>query len=207
MSDYADKNEYGPAEPKPFCVLILIIINALIFLYTDWFPDGDSLIDHGAIGYVEVFQNHEYYRFLTSMFLHADIDHIFNNMLTLFFLGYFVEKHLGHFPFLFLYFSSGILAGYTSIVYNYTRNSTITSIGASGAVFGIMGAMICVALMFRKKDPRIAVNNIALMVFVSVYAGYKTVGVDNMAHVGGLLSGIFLCWLVVGHLRRKGVFS
>lgn len=207
MSDYANEREHKSLHARPLCVLLLIVINTLIFLYTDWFPAGRELIDNGALGYEEVFQNHEYYRFISSMFLHADIDHIFNNMLTLFFLGYFVEKHLGHFPFVFLYFSAGILAGYTSMVYNYAQNSTITSIGASGAVFGIMGAMICVALMFRKSESGIAINNIALMVFVSVYAGYKTSGVDYMAHIGGLVSGLFLCWLIVGHMRRKGVFS
>ena len=115
----------------------LILVNVLIFLKTDFFSilgGEDTWIDKGCLSWRAVFNAHEYYRIITCMFLHGGIDHIFNNMLCLFFLGTFLEQQIGTPRFTILYFSSGIIAGFTSMVYNILLGTDTASIGASGAI-------------------------------------------------------------------------
>lgn len=114
----------------------------------------------GALSAELVFDKQEWYRLFTSMFLHISGEHIFNNMITLIFIGAYLERRLGHIRYLILYLVSGLLAGCTSIVYNVVIHSASTSVGASGAIYGLMGALI-LALIFimTVKNPRICVRS------------------------------------------------
>lgn len=193
------------SNTSPVGTIILIAVNVIVFLCTDLLmTEPGSFIEKGADGYYLVFHNHEYYRLITSMFLHADLDHIFNNMLVLAVLGYYIEENMGHFPFLVLYFCSGILAGCTSNVYNMLQMDLTTSIGASGAIFGLMGGIVFMVWHQHRNHRELDLRRLGFMVFLSLYGGFTSQGVDNAAHVGGFLSGILITALLYLILNRKG---
>lgn len=194
----------------PLCNILLITINIMVFLYTDFFNvfSNDSWIAAGALGWYEVISQGQWYRLLTSVFLHSNIEHIFNNMLVLAFIGSVLEKELGSWKYGILYLGSGILAGCASMVYNMLRSDYTVSIGASGAIFGTVGAMLYLVLFRRGKREQYSVRQIAWMAFLSLYGGFTSQGVDNAAHIGGFLAGFLLAALLTpGKPQRKNVIT
>ena len=150
------------------------------------------LLEHGALNGPAVLSG-EWYRLLTHIFLHGDIMHLGNNMLILFCLGNALEHYVGKIPYVVLYFFSGILAGLGSVVYN--TNNTV-SVGASGAVFGVAGAMAWLVLRNKGRLTGFTGPRMILFVLLSVYAGFVEQGIDNAAHIAGLIAGFFLAMLI-----------
>lgn len=150
------------------------------------------LREHGAL-YAPGVREGEWYRLVTHLFLHGDIWHLGNNMLILFCLGNALEHYIGKIPYTVIYFFSGILAGLGSVVYN-TDNTV--SVGASGAVFGVVGAMAWLLLRNRGRLEGFTVPRMIIFVLMSVYAGFVDRGVDNAAHVAGLIAGFLLAMLI-----------
>lgn len=202
-----DVSENGGSDIRHYlrsATVILILINILIFLKTDIaaLTGGEDVwIDKSCLSWYHFFYRHEYYRVLTCMFLHGGIDHIFNNMLCLFFMGSFLEQHIGTPRFLILYFSSGIIAGFTSMVYNMLLGVNTLSIGASGAIFGITGGLLALVL-FHRKDIEIDYRQMIFAAFLSLYSGLTDQSVDNAAHLGGFLGGLLL-GLLVGIRKQR----
>lgn len=190
----------------PWCNLFIILLNFLIFLYTDFFAvfSNSGIVEGGALGWHEVLEQGQWYRLLTSMFLHSNIEHIFNNMLVLFFIGSNLELELGRWRYGILYLGSGVLAGCTSMVYNMLRNDYVVSIGASGAIFGTVGAMLYLVLFHKGKRAKYNVRQIAWMAFLSLYGGFTSQGVDNAAHFGGFLAGFLLAGLLTLYQKKGG---
>ncbi len=188
------------------CTTILILINVLLFLVTDFsalFFQSDLLLDLGANSWKSFLYDHEYYRPLTSMFLHADIDHIFSNMLALLFIGGYLEQLTSGKRFCLIYFLTGLLAGCTSMVYNMLQNSSVPAIGASGAIFGLTGSLLVVVLLQRGPDNRIDMRGLIVSIILSLYSGFVSPQTDNAAHVGGFAAGI----LVTVFLYRRQIIS
>lgn len=185
---------------QPVITISLIIINIIIFLIT-MFSGGTNnsyyLLEHGGSYWKAVYEDHEYYRLFTCIFLHFNAEHIMNNMLSLAFIGSATERALGHIRFLFIYIFSGLGASVLSSLY-YMHNSpnTITvSAGASGAIFGILGALIIITLISKKQRRTIKPLNILLIAILSISNGYLSSSIDNVAHIGGLLFGIILTFI------------
>lgn len=149
------------------------------------------LLEHGAL-YGPAVKQGEWYRLVTYLFLHGDIWHLGNNMLILYCLGNALEHYVKKTSYVALYFFSGILAALASVVYN---TDSPVCVGASGAVFGITGAMVWLVMKNKGKLPGFSGVRMAIFVVMSVYAGFVDQGVDNAAHVAGLLSGFLLAVL------------
>jgi len=167
----------------------LVGINIVVFLIMDLFQLSDKMLDQGALYWPMIIYEHQYYRLITCMFLHGGIDHLLNNMLVLFFIGDKVEKIIGKTKYLILYFGAGIIAGVCSMRYNMDRMLITRSIGASGAIFGVVGAIAYIVIINRGRLKDISSRQILLFVMLSLYGGFTSQGVDNIAHVGGLLAG------------------
>lgn len=178
----------------PLCNIVIILINVLVFLYTDFFAvfGGEGVLDAGALGWYAVLEEGQWYRMFSSMFLHLGGDHLFNNMLVLAYIGSMVELELGSFRYGILYIVSGLLAGGTSMVYNMMQNTYTVSVGASGAIFGTIGAILFLVLFYKRKRIQYSMRQIAFLAFFSLYGGFASQGVDNAAHFGGFIAG-FLC--------------
>lgn len=151
----------------------------------------EFLLEHGALYGIKVKEG-EWYRLVTYLFLHGDIWHLGNNMLILYCLGNALEHYVKKTTYVALYFFSGILAALGSVVYN---TDSPVCVGASGAVFGITGAMVWLVIKNKGKLPGFSGVRMAIFVAMSVYAGFADQGVDNAAHLVGLLSGFLLAML------------
>ncbi len=147
----------------------------------------DFSLQYGLAG-ITITQNGEYYRFITSMFLHAGIFHIMFNMLVLWQLGNIIEPRIGTPRFAALYVISGLGAGIASITLNdpYTL-----SVGASGAIFGLMGAFWVFTRRWRVNN-----SQVTSLIAINLILGFVLPGVDWHAHVGGLVAGALVAALI-----------
>ena len=138
-------------ERIPWCSAVLTAVNIVVFLACQFY--GSILYPEGAFSILYLIRNGEYYRLVTAMFLHADISHLANNMILLYFGGEIVEKTVGRIRYLILFFLSGICGNLFSAVYELSTGSFYESIGASGAVFGLVGGLFYLVLAKKGERP------------------------------------------------------
>ncbi len=202
------KDNYTQYTNRPtFANTSMVVINIIVFILTDLLTKplgGVSLIDKGSLSWDLVINDHQYYRIITSMFLHAGPDHILNNTIVLLFIGSYVEQCMGKIKYLIIYFLSGIIAGCTSIIYNMLQYDYTESIGASGAIFGIMGSLLCILLIRHHQAEKIDLKRVLFMVFLSLYGGFTSQGVDNAAHIGGFIGGLIITFILFGINGNSG---
>lgn len=186
---------------------IFIVANIIIYLlshHTHIFGETVSALQNGALSWYMIKEEGEYYRLLTSMFLHSDFEHLVNNMLVLFFVGDNLERAAGRIRYLIIYFGSGIIAGISSISYNMIKDRWVFSIGASGAIFGIVGAMAYILLVNKGRLEDISSRQIIMFTVFSLYGGIANANIDNVAHIGGFIGGIILA-LILYRRPKKAV--
>ncbi len=180
-----------------------MVINVLVFFLLSLRGDTESgyfMLQYGAMYEPLVTEGHEYYRLITSLFLHFGIQHLLNNMVMLGALGYQLENEIGRIKFLLIYFISGIGGNLCSLYWNVSHGEQVISAGASGAIFGLMGALLYIVAVNRGRLGRLSGRGMLIMVALSLYFGLTSSGVDNSAHVGGLICGILITVLLY---RRK----
>ena len=189
-------------KKKAICTTGFIIVNIGIFLGIMLIgKDGDTmfLLEHGAMYAPYVLEGKEYYRLVTSMFLHFGMQHLLNNMVMLGALGWNLEAVTGKIRFILIYMFSGIGGNLLSLFLNRNSGVYVVSAGASGAVFGVMGALLFAAIRNRGHVGRVSIRGLFFMVALSLYFGLSSSGVDNAAHIGGLICG-FLLEAVLGEI-------
>ena len=190
-------------RPKEIMTITLIGINILVFIVLTMIgrtEDGYFMLQHGAMYEPYIIENQEYYRLFTSLFLHFGISHLLNNMVLLWALGSIFEKEAGKIRFLFCYFISGIGGNLLSLYWNTMHDRQIVSAGASGAIFGLMGGLLWIVFANRGRLGTLSGRGMLIMVVLSLYFGFTSTGVDNLAHVGGLICGFLTALLTY---RRK----
>ena len=163
---------------------------------------GNRLYAAGRCGTDLVLDQKEYYRLLTSVFLHSGLYHIGSNMLVQILMGNAVERNLGYIKYLILYMAAGVGGNVISVLYDRAQGVNTYSVGASGAVFGVMGALLVLIIRGRKKlrTGSSMLVRAGFAVFYAVYAGFRTPYTDNAAHVGGLAFGVVLGVLLTATL-------
>ncbi|MGN8645479.1 rhomboid family intramembrane serine protease [Gracilibacillus sp. HCP3S3_G5_1] len=187
---------------KPFLSYILIVVNIIIFFLLEYIGNGstnpETLIHFGAKYNVGMLDG-EWWRLVTSMFLHIGIFHLAVNMLALYFIGTLVERIYGNIRFIIIYFFAGIAGGMASFAFNPS-----IAAGASGALFGLFGAL----LFFGQKNPRIFFKtmgtNVIFIIILNIIFGLAVPQVDNGAHIGGLIGGFIASGIVM--LPKSKVF-
>ena len=173
---------------------LLIALNVLFFLYLEIAGSSEDayfMYTKGAMFAPAVLEDGEYYRLLTAMFMHFGIRHIMNNMLVLFVLGDNLERALGHVKYLIFYLLCGIGSNWVSMMAHPTDTMTVSA-GASGAIFGVVGALLYVVTANKGRLEDLSTRQLVIMIFFSLYLGYTSTGVDNTAHLSGLVIGIVL---------------
>ena len=170
----------------PYCTVVLVASNVILFLIGLILPKaGEWMESEGCFSVVYLLYEHSgFYRLITAAFLHADVEHLLNNMLLLYCCGDVVERCLGKVRFLILYFGSG-------------------------AVFGLTGALLFLVIVKKGAAAGISLKRAVFAVVLSLYAGFGSAYVNNAAHVGGLLSGFLLGFLlsIIPPVFRKKGFS
>ncbi len=184
----------------PYITIALVIVNVLIFYIMSTSGNYEQIVQKYAM-YAPAVKSGEWYRVFTHMFLHADARHLFNNMLMLAAVGYSIEDDLGHIKFTITYFVGGLGACALSAYYDIATNNYVLSLGASGAIMAIFGAMIVLTIRNRSSfDKTVGIRSLivlAIMVF-----GNMSAGVDWMAHLGGAIAGLILGFvLTIGYKK------
>ena len=205
--------EQKVSDWRSYCVTLgLLVLNIVGYIFCTQM--GEVVYTIGSMNAEKILVAHEYYRFLTSVFLHADIEHLVINMIFLFGLGQMVEQVTGHISFSIVYLLSGFGGSIFSILYAVLTGKIYDAVGASGAIFGLVGALfiLVVARDLKRRshsqgtveilDQRgrqipgsyesVSVGRIIFAVVYMIYSGSRAAGVDNAAHVGGLLCGIMI---------------
>lgn len=192
------KKAFNEVRQYYFTVL-LVILNIVIFLICTF--AGNLLYNKGAFYIWSVITDKEYYRLLSAVFLHQDVEHLFNNMILLFFIGRIIEKQTGHITYVIIYLLSGIGGNLVSGFWELMTVQYRISVGASGAVFGLTGALLVLVLFHKGKMEDIRWQGVVFMILLSVYNGFVTDNINNAAHLGGLAIGIAVTF--IGSLGRK----
>lgn len=183
----------GALVTKPQVTYFLIGIN--VFLFAIQYLQGIYKVadDYGMYP-IAIAQGGEWWRLFTSAFLHGSFFHIAFNMFVLFFLGPTLERILGHTRFIVLYLLSALGGSVAS--YWFSDLQTV-SVGASGAIFGLMGALIVAGRRLRYD-----IKQVLFLLVVNVFIGFVSPGVDWRAHFGGLVVGAAVAVVMVFPPKR-----
>ncbi len=181
--------------------LSIVAANIIVFIVLSFLGDTEStsfMLGHGA-AFAPLIVQGEYYRLFTSMFLHFGVDHLFSNMLVLIFLGDTLEECVGKVRYLLIYLGGGLIGNVVSVWFSLRAEDYAVSAGASGAVFAVIGALIYLVVRNKGRLGEYSGRRLILMAVLSVLQGLTAGGVDNCAHIGGILSGFALaCVLCLG---------
>ncbi|WP_167264234.1 rhomboid family protein [Alkalibacillus almallahensis] len=179
---------------------LLVMLNLLVFAFVEM--NGTStntahLIDWGA-KYNPAIADGEWWRIGSSMFLHIGAFHLFMNMLALYFLGEVTEKIYGTKRFLFVYSLAGLFGGVAS----FATNDAVAA-GASGAIFGLFGALLFFGLNYRELFFKTIGTNLLFIVGLNIALGFVVPQIDNGAHLGGLIGGFLAAQIVQLPYKRQ----
>jgi rhomboid protease GluP len=188
----------------PPLTLLLIVVNIAVFaweLATGALADADHIVAAGALVRDRV-ESGELWRLATSMFLHGGVDHLIGNMVVLFIVGMACEHALGTARTAFVYATAGCAGATLSLVMRPGP-----SVGASGAIFGLLAAVVVVLYRYRDRfhlrDKRIGFVLVAWAGY-QVLNGLATPLIDNFAHLGGIAGGALAAFIVTPRLLRQG---
>jgi rhomboid protease GluP len=202
------KSRLTKLSPTAHVTPTLVAINVLVFLFTVWRgadimePNGGLMILLGS-DYGPMTTTGEWWRVVTSMFLHFGLLHIALNMWALWGTGQLVERLYGSKHYLLLYMLAGICGSVASVSWNPLVNSA----GASGAIFGVFGALL--AFVFNKKAGvpasimRQHQSSTIGFIAYNLFYGFIHGGIDNAAHIGGLVGGFVFGWLLSRPLTEE----
>ena len=186
-----------------YCAVNLVLAAMQILVFILCTATGNKMYIAGRCGTDLVLAQGQYWRLLTSVFLHAGLSHLGSNLLVQILMGNAVERNLGHIRYLALYLLSGIGGNVISVLYDRAQGVNIYSVGASGAVFGVMGTLFVLIIRGRKKlrSGSSLLTRAAFAVFYAVYSGFRNPYTDNAAHLGGLAFGVVLGVLLTAGLE------
>ena len=195
-----------PVGSRPWMTLALILINVAIttamlsvqrggfdlLMLQHWGGNVGLLVLHG-----------EWWRLISAIFIHAGLIHLLANMWVLWNVGRLTERLYGKLPFVVLYLGAGTIASLSSIAWNVNS----LSVGASGAIFGLLGGFLALLMRDDIRVPAAIVRahwlSTTVFVLFNLITGFIQVGIDNAAHVGGLLGGFALGWLLARPLEAE----
>lgn len=182
---------------KPIITYILIFINIVMFVLMYMLGNGsentNTLIDFGA-NYILLTKAGEYYRLITSGFLHIGVIHLLLNMYSLYIVGSQVEYFYGKVKYIIIYLFSLIMGSLFTVALSSVNT---VSAGASGAIFGLLGSILYFGIKYRGYIGNSLVNQIVPVVVLNLIIGFTTPGIGNAAHIGGLIGG-YLISMAVG---------
>lgn len=182
-------------KPKKIIITkLLILINIAMYILSLIVSDNytESLVILGANN-KNLVLNGEFYRLIASAFLHGSLLHLFVNMYSLWVIGSQVETYIGKIKFLIIYLLSTLMGSLFSIV--FLDNSL--SVGASGAIFGLMGSLLYFGYHYRLYLSNALTNQIVPIIILNLILGFSSSSIDNAAHIGGLIGG-YLSTMIVG---------
>lgn len=192
---------------KPLLTYALISINIIVYglLYLYSMQSGKSYNQLLSIFGSKINSNiinGEYWRFITPILLHANLVHLLINCYSLYAVGVAVEKIFGHARFLVIYLFAGLLGNIFSFMFSINP-----AVGASGAIFGLMGALLYFGLERPALFKAYFGYSVVATIVINLFYGFSNAGIDNFAHMGGLLGGFLAAGTVKISKQRKWYLS
>lgn len=195
----ARKNEDVFKPKTPVITYILLAINLLFFLLAKFdyrFVEDLFLLSPVRIGT-------EYYRIITSFFLHYSVLHFLCNAYALYIIGTQLEGFLGKAKFLAVYMISGICGSLLSMAF---MADNAASLGASGAIFGLLGSLLYFGFYYRVYLGTVVKSQIIPLILLNLLIGFMVPGIDNAAHIGGVIGGV-LATMALGVKYKSTLFE
>ena len=188
----SEKREKIMRSKKPIITFLIIAINIIIFILMYTFGKGsensETLVNFGA-NYLPLTKSGEYYRLLSSAFLHIGIIHLLLNMYSLYIIGTQIEYFYGKAKYIFIYLFSAIMGSLFTLVLS---SSNTLAAGASGAIFGLLGSLLYFGYHYRGYIGNSIINQVIPVVVLNLIFGFMTPGIGNAAHIGGLIGGYLI---------------
>ena len=187
----------------PLIIMLCTILFVFMFINTHFDLSAANLLDYGAVQRDYV-QSGDWYRLFTCIFIHASILHLLFNMYALYIIGSQMESYLGKIKYALVFIVSGLVGSLSSIIF-----SRSVSVGASGAIFGLLGAMLYFAYYYRLILGNSLRHEIIPVIILNLVLGFMIPGVDIFAHIGGLAGGAFAMMAlgVPGKTNKKAMIN
>lgn len=170
----------------PIVTYLLIALNVILYVIPVLTNSYDTIINNFCV-YGPLIKAGQYYRIITGAFLHGGILHLAFNCYALYVIGSQLESYLGKVRYLIIYLFSAVTASLFSMIFNSNP-----SIGASGAIFGLMGALVYFGYHYRVYLGNVLKSQIIPLILFNLLIGALSTGIDNFAHIGGLIGGILI---------------
>lgn len=170
----------------PIVTYLLIALNVILYVIPVLTNSYDTIINNFCV-YGPLIKAGQYYRIITGAFLHGGILHLAFNCYALYVIGSQLESYLGKVRYLIIYLFSAVTASLFSIIFNSNP-----SIGASGAIFGLMGALVYFGYHYRVYLGNVLKSQIIPLILFNLLIGALSTGIDNFAHIGGLIGGLLI---------------
>lgn len=180
-------------------ILLNVLVHILLCLKGNT-SDVEFILYNGGL-YPDAIRKGEVYRFISSMFMHFDWIHLIGNMFVLFMVGRNLENMVGKIRFPIIYLGSGINAGIVAAIYYYITEKNVVCVGASGAVYGLVGALLWVLIANKNRRQEITLWQVIVGIALSLGQGVAEEGVSVVAHVGGLIFGFLIA--LIAYRRTK----
>ncbi len=181
----------------------LIFINILLYIFCA--IRSGNIIDIDGLTLLQVGGNFgplvsegQVWRLLTCAFLHGGLIHIIFNMYALYVIGPQLEVLFGRVKYIVIYLLSAIGGSLLSYIFSPLS----LSIGASGAIFGLFGAMVMYVLKYRDRIPKRVLNNLFFVIILNLFIGFNLQGIDNFGHIGGLLTGVVVSLIFLSSKQK-----
>lgn len=188
-------------KPKrPIVTTILIILNVAIFLLQML---NSNIYELFCVWNIGVIKLNQFYRLFTGMFLHANIIHLATNMYALYVIGHQLEGFLGRAKYITVYVVSGLMGSFLSVA---LQSGNFAAVGASGAIFGLLGALLYFGYHYRVYLGEVLKKQIIPLIVINLLIGFAfSASIDNFAHIGGLIGGV-LVTMALG-IKHKSTIS
>lgn len=188
-------------KSKDYVTILLVITNIAVYIFCT--IQGNVLYNMGSLSVVDIINRQEYYRILTSLFLHANPQHIWGNMIFLAALGDMLERSIGHGRFFAIYMLAGIGGNLLSMGHELATGQFCSTIGASGAVFGLIGALLLLICKNNGTYGQISFRRMIFAIVYFFYSGIQSETTNNMAHLGGFITGFAVMAVFYCITRRR----
>ena len=172
-------------DKVPYITYFLIALNVIFYVVPILLGDYQWILNSGCVHGPSI-RGGQYYRLLTGMFLHGSIFHIFFNCYALYIIGSQIESFMGKTKYIIIYLFSGIMGS----LFSMTFGGATASIGASGAIFGLMGALLYFGYYYRVYLGNVLKSQIIPLILFNLV--FIIPGVDNFGHIGGLVGGLLI---------------
>lgn len=188
----------------PFTSLLLFanIVMFFILTFNGGSTERDTLLHYGAISNFEPYRS-EWWRYFAAIFLHSGFDHLFFNSFALLVITPPLERIMGTFKYALLYMLSGIVGNIISVAYYTSIGKGLYGVGASGAIYGVYGAFLYIALFQRHMMDEASRKMLYTLLIMGIIFSFAP-GIGFMAHFGGMIGGFFIYGLLIRLLKKHG---